>query len=92
VLALEAVELLAALATAPELDEVVALQATVDRGARGDDLPAPPGELMLEAPRAPARVLATQLTDLRLDLGRDLMGTVRRPWERSASAARPPIS
>jgi hypothetical protein len=71
--AFPAAELVAALAAAPELDQAVAAQAPVDARATGDWFHALPGELVLDPSGSPARVLAAELADKRLDLGGDLV-------------------
>jgi hypothetical protein len=75
---LEAAELVASLASATELDQAMALETPVDARAAGHRLDASLRELMLDAPWSPSRVLASQLADLSLDLGRDLMRTRAR--------------
>jgi hypothetical protein len=72
-LPLEAAELVATLATSSQLDQLVALQATVDGGARRNRVHAGPGELVLDPAGTPARVLASQLADQGLDLGGGLV-------------------
>ena len=90
--ALPAGELVAALAATAELDQVVALEAPVDRRARRDRLHPGARELVLDPSGTPPGVFTTELADLRLELGRDLVRASRGLWERSANAARPPAS
>ena len=77
-IALPAAELVTALASPPQLDQTVALQAPVDRRARRDRLDAETPELVLDPARSPPRVFAAQLADPRLDLGDGLVGAAGR--------------
>jgi hypothetical protein len=80
-------QLVASLAPAPELDEVVALETAITRRHRDD---APFGELVLDAPWPPARMLAAKLADERLELRGDLMpaggGSMRAVRQRKKAA------
>ena len=49
-------------------------------------------ELMLDPARTPAGMLAAELADQGLELGRDLVGAHCGRCERSASAGSPPAS
>jgi hypothetical protein len=68
-LALPPTELVAALATAPELDQAVAAEAAVDRRARRHGIGTEATELVLDPAWSPPRVLPTELADERLQLG-----------------------
>src|SRR5439155_17917526 len=70
--------LIPALAPPPELDQAVALQAPVDRGAGRDRAHAGPPQMVLDAAGPPPRVLPAELADHGLDLGIGLMGAAPR--------------
>jgi hypothetical protein len=72
-LPLPAAELVAALAPAPELDQLVPTQAPVDGRTRGRRVHAPARELVFDPAGTPARVLPAQLADQCFDLGIDLV-------------------
>ena len=74
-LALEPAELVSTFATSAKLDQVVTAQAPVDARAAGHRIHAELRELVADPPRSPSRVLPTQLADLGLGLGIDLVGT-----------------
>jgi len=77
-LPLEATELLPPFPAPAQLDQAVAPQAPVDARARRDDVGAGPRELVLDAPRSPAGMLAPELADHGLQLGGDLVRAGRR--------------
>src|ERR1017187_9183636 len=68
-----------ALATPSEgLDELVAVQHTIDAGASWDSGHALAAQLVDQTPRPPARMVTAQVTHHALHLRRDLVCTPRR--------------
>src|SRR5665647_3369816 len=70
---------LAALATALRIDQAMAHEAAVDRGARGQRSDLLTAEVVSDGARAPAGVGAAQFDDARLDLRRHLVRAGGRP-------------
>jgi hypothetical protein len=88
-IALPPTELIAPLAPSAKLDQAMALQAPVDGRSGGRRLDSLLAELVLDASRAPARVLPAQLADLAASSTGICCGQVLGRWDRSARAASP---
>ena len=77
-IAFPATELVASFLPPPEFDEVVPLEAAIDARATRQRVDTLFAELVQDPQRSPAGVLAADLADHRLELGRDLVRTALR--------------
>ena len=76
--ALPALVVLAPAAPGRGLDQAVADEGPIDRGATGDRIDTSGGELIADRARSPAGVLVTHLDDLGFDFRRHLERAVSR--------------